>query len=95
MCDAEYIKFFRGERREIEGYALPKQTGETVVITSAEYEVTKDSDGTVAAKGSCDIDGNTFRALLSFDEAGDYVFIVSLVIGEEALIEKAYICVTE
>ena len=93
MCGNEYIEYYVGEKRELEGYALPKTAGETVVITSAKYEVTREYGEEVILSGDCEIDGNAFRAMLSFSEAGNYVFTVTLSIGEEEPIEKANICV--
>ena len=92
-CGNEYIEYYVGEKREFEGYALPKNTGETVVITSAKYKVTRAYSDEVIFSGNCEIDGNKFRTMLSFNEPGNYVFTVTLSIGDEEPIEKAYICV--
>lgn len=93
-CGNEYIDFYVGEKQYLEGYATPKTAGETVVITSATYEVTKEYSDEVVFSGNCEFDGNKFRALLTFPEAGNYIFTVTLRIGEEEPKETAYICVT-
>lgn len=94
MCGSEYIEFYVGEKQYLEGYASPKMTGETVVIVCAPYEIINELSGEVVKTGSCEIDGNKFKALLSFDMAGDYIFRVTLHIGEEEPVEKAFIRVT-
>ena len=91
MCGEEYIDYYVGEKKRLEGYVLPRNAGETVVMTSAKYEVTREFGEEVVASGNCDIDGSGFSAMLSFGEPGNYVFTVTLSIGEEEPIEKAYI----
>lgn len=94
MCD-EYIDYLVGEKSEIEGYATPKTAGETVVITRATYEVTKEYSDEVVYSGVCVVNGDRFRALLTFEEVGNYIFTVTLHIGDEEPKEKAYIRVTK
>ena len=94
MCD-EYIDYLVGEKSEIEGYVSPKKMGEVVVITRATYEVTKEYSDEVVYSGVCVVDGDHFRTLLTFEEAGNYIFTVTLHIGEEMPKEKAYIRVTK
>ena len=84
-----------GEKQYIEGYVSPKRAGETVVISSAPYEITEEHSEIVINSDNCEINGNEFKALLSFEKEGNYVFKVTVHIGAEELIEKAYICVSK
>ncbi len=93
MGCAEYFEFYVGEKRELEGYVLPETRGETVVINSAKYEVRKELSEEVIQSGSCDIDGNNFKAMLSFTEAGRFYYRVTLTVGEETVIDEAVITV--
>jgi hypothetical protein len=90
MCD-EYIDYLVGEKSEIEGYVSPKKMGEVVVITHASYEVTKEYDDEIIFSGQCEVEKDHFRTLLTFEEAGNYIFTVTLHIGEEMPKEKVFI----
>lgn len=92
MCD-EYITYYVGEKDEIEGYVQPKTAGETVVITSARYEITKEYSDEIVAEGSCNIDGNHFSAMLSFSQPGNYIFAAYLKVGDAEPVETAHITV--
>lgn len=91
MCGEEYIDFYVGEVRELDGCVLPQRGGETVVITSAKYEVTPERSEEIITSGNCRINGNEFSATLTFHESGIYVFTVTIEVGTEKVIEKAYI----
>ena len=95
MCGSEYIEYNVGEKQYLEGYASPRKAGETVVITSAHYTIEEEHSEEVVKSGNCEIDGNEFRTLLSFEKVGNYIFRVTLHIGEEEPVEKAYIHVTK
>ncbi len=88
MCDKELI-FNEGEIKEVTGTIRSKKANETVVITSAEYEVTKYYDSTeIKKQGSCEIDGNEITVLLEFLEKGSYQLKVTAYVGREKIIEK-------
>lgn len=92
MCD-EYITYLVGEKDEIEGYVQPRKAGETVVITSARYEITDEITEALIDEGICKFDGNHFSAMLSFTQPGNYIFTVYLKVGDAEPAEKAHIAV--
>ena len=92
MCD-EHITFYVGEKDEIEGYVQPKTVGETVVISSARYEIVDEITEALVSEGVCDIDGNRFSVMLSFSKSGAYIFTVYLKVGDAEPVEKAHITV--
>ena len=93
MCGENYFRYYVGEKRELGGRVAPEIAGETVVITSARYEIKKRYTDEIITKGNCEFEGDEFSAMLSFDEPGDYVFTVYLKVGAEEPVEKADICV--
>lgn len=97
MCESEYFEFFSGERRYVEGYVLPQKNGETVVINSAKFELSKAFSEEIVATGKCDINGGQFSILLDFLNLspGEYSVKFTLAVGGETVIEKVGMSVKE
>lgn len=97
MCESEYFEFFSGERRYVEGYVLPQKNGETVVINSAKFELSKAFSDEIIATGKCDINGGVFSVLLDFLNlpAGEYSVKFALEVGGETAIERVGVSVKE
>lgn len=95
MCESEYFEFFSGEKRYIEGCVLPQKNGETVVINSAKFELSKAFSEEIVATGKCDINGGTFSVLLDFLELkpGEYGLKFTLEVGGETVIERVGVSV--
>lgn len=92
MCD-EHITFYVGEKDEIVGYVQPNVAGETVVISSAKYEITEEISEELVSEGVCSVDGNHFNVMLSFSKPGNYIFAVYLRVGDKEPVEKVHITV--
>lgn len=89
---ANEIKFYKGERKEVTAIIRPANSNESTVITSAKYEVTKFfGDNAVIKTGECEIDGNNLTVLLEFLDTGKYRLEITVSIGRELVIERAYI----
>lgn len=72
--------FILGEEKFVE-FQVRSTKAQTVVITSATYELSKPS--TTAITGICEIDGDKISTLLEPIEKGTYLFEVTYVIAEE------------
>lgn len=90
MCGNE-INFFEGERKEITATIRSKSPNETVVITSATFEVLKRYDGSTIQQGLCEVDGNEAAVLLELNEKGSYELKITASVGREVIMEKAII----
>lgn len=95
MCESEYFEFFSGEKRYVEGCVLPQKSGETVVINSAKFELSKAFGEENIATGNCEIDGGQFSVLLDFLELkpGEYGLKFTLEVGGEMVIERVGVSV--
>ena len=94
MCD-DYITFYVGEKNEIEGCVQSNVAGETVVITSARYVITEELSDNIVDEGTCNVNGARFSAMLSFANAGSYIFAVYLRVGDKEPVEKVHISVNK
>lgn len=90
MCGNE-INFFEGERKEIKATIRSKTPNETVVITSADFELTNRYNGSIVQQGPCEVDGNEAAILLELNEKGNYELKITASVGREVIIEKAVI----
>lgn len=95
MCETEYFEFYSGEKRYIEGSVLPQKQGETVIINSATYKLSKAFGDEVIYEGKCDINGGSFSVLLDFLDltAGEYSVRFTLSVGGERVVEKVGVSV--
>ena len=88
------INFYLGEEKYVTARIVPKNHNDTIVVTSAEYELTG-KNGEMADSGNCDIDGLTLTMLLTPGSAGSYKLKVSARVGAERIIEKSDVNVRE
>lgn len=88
MCDKEFV-FYEGEKRELTATIRSVKGDETVVITSAKYEVTKYYDeDEVVSQGACEIEGNEVIVFLEFLQQGSYQVKITVTVGREEIIKK-------
>lgn len=73
-------EFILGEEKYID-FQVRSSIAQTVVITSATYELSK--PGSTAITGICEIDGDKISTLLEPPEKGTYLFEVTYIIAEE------------
>ena len=85
------INFYAGEKKYIDIDVVPKNRNDTVVVSSATYQLI---DGETAVEsGECEIDGAHLKILLGIDDEGAYTLKVTVVIGAETFIQKATVVV--
>lgn len=89
MCSS--IEFYEGERKEIRAVICSKISNETVVVTSAVYELKRKYGEDVLFEGNCEIKGSELTVLLETDEKGSYELKIRAEIGREKIIEKVSI----
>lgn len=89
MCND--IRFYAGEKKYITVSVIPKNQNDTVVVSSAIYELLRE-DETVET-GECTIDGRQLKILLKIDTCGIYTLKVTVAVGEEIYIQKATVTV--
>lgn len=85
------IEYYAGEEKYVELVVKPINRNEIVVVTKAEYELTKYCDNTVIEKGQCELDGDRVIVLLGITESGRYELKFTVTVGRETRIEKARI----
>ena len=81
------IHFYAGETKYVEATASAKNPNETVVVSSAKYELFQ--NGRAIEEGACQTDGAKIKALLAIEAPGIYELKITACIGAEKLIEKA------
>ncbi len=96
MCN-EVFKYKVGERRIITSTARSEFAGETVVITSANFELIEKFKKNVVQSGNCEIAGDKARVFLDFTNvsAGNYELSVTTAIGWERITESCDIELVE
>lgn len=87
------ITFYEGEKREVTATVTSKDPKETVVITSAKYELQKTYDDSIIQEGSCEIDGNEATALLDLSKKGEYKLTITSQVGREVLVKKTLVVI--
>ena len=92
-CNGGVFHYLVGEKSALGGYVQSVVTDETVVITSARYEVVDELTEEIVTEGACEIKGERWRALLQFSKPGNYIFKVYLKVSDEEPAAKAYIIV--
>lgn len=85
------IDFYAGERKLITAVVRARNPRETVVITRAEYKLTKVGSDISIESGTCEIDGSKIAVLLGVTERGGYELKLTVTVGRETIIEKAYV----
>lgn len=86
------INFYAGEKKYIDIDVVPKNRNDTVVVSSAMYQLLDGETAAVEA-GDCEIDGAYLKILLGIDDEGAYTLKVTVVIGAETFIQKATVVV--
>lgn len=90
------IDFYQGEVKQVTAVVKAKNPYDTVVVTSAKYSLTSaecDKEKTEVESGECEIDGNKLTILLSTEECGVYELKITVNVGRETIIQKAYVYV--
>ena len=82
------LTFFVGEEKFIEAKVVPSKKDETVVISYATYELSKNSCTEIAETGSCEVNSDTVRLLLRTSEAGTYSLKITAKVGAETVIQR-------
>lgn len=85
------IRFYAGEKKYIDITVVPKNQNDTVVISSALYELYKNDS--VVESGECEAEGRNLKILLGIDTDGTYTLKITVAIGAETFIQKATIWV--
>lgn len=93
ICETCGLDFFAGEEKFIEAKVVSAKRNETVVITSAAYELSKNSCTEIAETGSCEVNGDTVRLLLRTSEAGAYSLKITAKVGAETVIQRVSVSV--
>ncbi|MCM1364719.1 MAG: hypothetical protein NC122_06375 [Faecalibacterium sp.] len=88
----DQINFYAGETKQITVFVRPsRNVHEIVVVTRAEYQLTKQYEKDVIEKGSCEINGNEVSVMLGIEESGMYELKVTMQVGRETRIKKSLI----
>lgn len=84
MCNEEF-KFFKGEKTIITATMFPFRSCETVVVTSAEFELISKFDRNTIQSGTCEYEKNEAHVLLDFTDVpeGNYELRVTMEAGVE------------
>ncbi len=79
MC-SDALRFFCGEKRYITAEVFPEESDETVVVTSAEFELIDKFKKEIIQKGTCERSGAVVKVFLDFTNvpAGNYELRVSI-----------------
>lgn len=85
------INFYAGEKKYIDIDVVPKNRNDTVVVSSATYQLLNGE--TAVEAGGCEIDGAHLKILLGIDDEGAYTLKVTVGIGAEIFIQKATVVV--
>lgn len=85
------IKFYEGEKREINAIIRSKNPNEIVVVTSSTFELKKKCDGEdeTVQTGTCETAGSEITIFLDCSIGkGTYILTITSVIGRETVIDK-------
>lgn len=83
------LKFYKGEKREITATVRSKNSKETVVIASAEFEVKKQFSEEVVQSGVCERNGAEATCCLDLNlPCGNYEVKIKSCVGREVIISK-------
>ena len=85
------IQFFKGEKKYVSCEVIPKNSAETVVITSVVYELATIKKKQIIETGACTIEGNKAQVLLDMDERGSFLLTFTAVVGPETIKASAII----
>lgn len=93
MCTDE-IRFFEGEKREVTAVVRSRNSDESVIIASAEYELKKQFSDEVLQSGKCEIKANEATAFLDFNlSKGNYQLEIKSNVGREVIISKVLVVI--
>lgn len=87
------ITFYEGEKREVTATVTSRNSKETAVIASAEFELRKTYDNSIIQKGSCEVIGNEATVFLDLVKKGEYELKVISSVGREVVINKTLVVV--
>ncbi|MGN1418142.1 MAG: hypothetical protein ACI4W6_02310 [Acutalibacteraceae bacterium] len=92
MCDA--IEFFSGEVKYITACVHTRNPNDTVVISSAKYELF-DMEKNIIESGECETEKNNIKLLLGVSTCGMFYLKITAKIGRETVIQKVRVAVRE
>jgi hypothetical protein len=87
----ENREFELGEAKYIDWLVKPTRKNDTVVITSARWELIDDKTGQVRGSGPGIINGNMVSVLLAPEAKGKHILRTIIEVPPETLIEEARI----
>lgn len=88
---ADKITFYKGEKREVTATVTSKNSMDTVIIASADFELRKSANKVLVQKGTCEVSRNEATALLDLAEKGEFELKVISFVGREKVISKTLI----
>lgn len=80
-----------GEKKYVDYEIRPKNTADTLVISSATWKLKK--DGIIESEGDCEINELTVSALIAPTSRCQYILTVTVEVAPETIIEECLISV--
>lgn len=81
------IIFNEGEKRELTASVSSKNSGEVVVVASAEFELVDQATEEVVQAGNCEVLGDEAVVFLDLAEKGRYTLKTTLKVGREVIVD--------
>ncbi len=89
------IFFILGETKYVTSKVFAADETETVVVTTAFYELKRLCDNVTEAMGNLTVSGSKLKALISPEQAGKYILTETVTVGAETFKKSIPVNVAE